>query len=646
MSQSIEITLPDGAKRSYPLGTTPYQIAESISQGLARNALVATVNGKRTELNTPLAADATLALHSWKDPEGKEAFWHSSAHILAEALEALYPGIQLGFGPPIEEGFYYDIDFGNHAFGDEDFARVEAKFMELAQSEETFVMKPVSKADALAYYRQKGSPYKVELIEELTDGDITFCYSGGFADLCKGGHIYNSRVIKAVKLLSTAGAYWRGKSENPQLTRIYAISFPSRKELEEYLHLLEEAKRRDHRRLGKELDMFSFHEEGPGFPFWHHNGMVVLNELQNYLRERLYASGYEEIKTPVILNEKLWHQSGHWHNYAENMYFTKIDDMEFAVKPMNCPGSTIVYRTAPRSYRDLPLRLFEYGLVHRHELSGVLTGLFRVRAFTQDDAHIFCTLDQIQAEVGKLVSFIFEIYQLFGFTDVAVYLSTRPESKYVGALETWNQAEAYLQDTLTRLGVAYTINAGDGAFYGPKIDFVVRDSLKRRWQLGTVQLDFSMPERFGLEYTGEDGSKHRPVMIHRALLGSFERFFGILLEHTAGNLPLWLAPRQVSLLPISDKFMPYARQIRTQLEQAGLRATLDERNEKIGRKIRDAEVAKIPYMFIVGEKETQTNSVSLRVHTEGDRGMLALEDAVQTIKSAIENSKKPVHVPA
>ncbi|MFN8921562.1 MAG: threonine--tRNA ligase, partial [Sphingobacteriia bacterium] len=598
------------------------------------------------ELNTPLAADATLALHSWKDPEGKEAFWHSSAHILAEALEALYPGIQLGFGPPIEEGFYYDIDFGNHAFGDEDFARVEAKFMELAQSEETFVMKPVSKADALAYYRQKGSPYKVELIEELTDGDITFCYSGGFADLCKGGHIYNSRVIKAVKLLSTAGAYWRGKSENPQLTRIYAISFPSRKELEEYLHLLEEAKRRDHRRLGKELDMFSFHEEGPGFPFWHHNGMVVLNELQNYLRERLYASGYEEIKTPVILNEKLWHQSGHWHNYAENMYFTKIDEMEFAVKPMNGPGSTIGYRTAPSSFRDLPLRLFEYGLVHRHELSGVLTGLFRVRAFTQDDAHIFCTLDQIQAEVGKLVSFIFEIYQLFGFTDVAVYLSTRPESKYVGALETWNQAEAYLQDTLTRLGVAYTINAGDGAFYGPKIDFVVRDSLKRRWQLGTVQLDFSMPERFGLEYTGEDGSKHRPVMIHRALLGSFERFFGILLEHTAGNLPLWLAPRQVSLLPISDKFMPYARQIRTQLEQAGLRATLDERNEKIGRKIRDAEVAKIPYMFIVGEKETQTNSVSLRVHTEGDRGMLALEDAVQTIKSAIENSKKPVHVPA
>lgn len=646
MAQNITITLPDGAQRQYPAGTTALQVAESISQGLARNALVATVNGKLTELDTPLTTDAALALHTWKDKEGKEAFWHSSAHILAEALEALYPGIQLGFGPPIEEGFYYDIDFGSHTFGDEDFAKVEAKFMELAKGGETFVMKPVSKAEALAYYQQKGSPYKVELINELEDGTITFCYSGGFTDLCKGGHIRDSKTIKAVKLLSTAGAYWRGKSDNKQLTRIYAISFPSQKELDDYLHLLEEAKKRDHRKLGKELDMFSFHDEGPGFPFWHHNGMVALNELQSYLRLRLFGAGYQEIKTPVILNEQLWHQSGHWHNYGDNMYFTTIDDENYAVKPMNCPGSTIVYRTQPRSYRDLPLRLFEYGLVHRHELSGVLTGLFRVRAFTQDDAHVFCTVDQIEAEVGKLVSFIFEIYNLFGFHDVDVYLSTRPEDKYVGSLETWNRAEAYLKQTLQHQGVNFTINEGDGAFYGPKIDFVVRDSLKRRWQLGTIQLDFSMPERFGLEYTGEDGAKRRPVMIHRALLGSFERFFGILLEHTAGNLPLWLSPRQATILTISDKYMDYARTVLAQLQEEGIRATLDERNEKVGRKIRDAEVAKIPYMFIIGEKEEQTNAVSLRIHTVGDQGMIPLNEAISQLKNAISTSKKTAYIPA
>lgn len=639
MSASIQISLPDGSVRTYAAGTTPLQVAESISQGLARNALVATVNGKRTELQTPLTTDATLQLHTWKDAEGKEAFWHSSAHILAEALESLYPGIQLGFGPPIEEGFYYDIDFGDHKFSEEDFAKIEAKFLELARSGETFRMRSVSKADALAYYSAKGATYKVELINDLEDGSITFCDSGNFTDLCKGGHIDNSKVIKAVKLLHTAGAYWRGDSKNKQLTRIYAISFPSQKELEEYLHLLEEAKKRDHRRLGKELDMFSFQEEGPGFPFWHHNGMVALNELQSYLRQRLYDAGYEEIKTPLILNETLWHRSGHWQNYGENMYFTQIDEENYAVKPMNCPGATIVYKNTPRSYRELPLRLFEFGLVHRHELSGVLTGLFRVRAFTQDDAHIFCRFDQIETEVTALINFILEIYALFGFHDVDIYLSTRPEEKYVGSLENWNEAERILKETLEKRAVPFTINEGDGAFYGPKIDFVVRDSLKRRWQLGTIQLDFNLPQRFELSYVGAENDTIQPVMIHRALLGSFERFFGILLEHTAGNLPLWLSPRQAVVLPISDKFNAYGDTVFAALKQAGIRVDKDYRNEKISRKIRDAEVQKVPCMFIIGEKEAQNQTVSLRVHTEGDKGIVSLSEAVVQLQAAIHQSR-------
>jgi threonyl-tRNA synthetase len=639
MSASIQISLPDGSVRTYAAGTTPLQVAESISQGLARNALVATVNGKRTELQTPLTTDATLQLHTWKDAEGKEAFWHSSAHILAEALESLYPGIQLGFGPPIEEGFYYDIDFGDHKFSEEDFAKIEAKFLELARSGETFRMRSVSKADALAYYSAKGATYKVELINDLEDGSITFCDSGNFTDLCKGGHIDNSKAIKAVKLLHTAGAYWRGDSKNKQLTRIYAISFPSQKELEEYLHLLEEAKKRDHRRLGKELDMFSFQEEGPGFPFWHHNGMVALNELQSYLRQRLYDAGYEEIKTPLILNETLWHRSGHWQNYGENMYFTQIDEENYAVKPMNCPGATIVYKNTPRSYRELPLRLFEFGLVHRHELSGVLTGLFRVRAFTQDDAHIFCRFDQIETEVTALINFILEIYALFGFHDVDIYLSTRPEEKYVGSLENWNEAERILKETLEKRAVPFTINEGDGAFYGPKIDFVVRDSLKRRWQLGTIQLDFNLPQRFELSYVGAENDTIQPVMIHRALLGSFERFFGILLEHTAGNLPLWLSPRQAVVLPISDKFNAYGDTVFAALKQAGIRVDKDYRNEKISRKIRDAEVQKVPWMFIIGEKEAQNQTVSLRVHTEGDKGIVSLSEAVVQLQAAIHQSR-------
>ncbi len=624
MASEIRITFPDGKKKTYPLGTTGAEIAAGISRTLGQKALAAKVNGVVQDLSMPIETDAQIEILTWEDAEGKAVLWHSSAHLLAEAVESLFPGVKFGIGPPIESGFYYDIDFGERVPKPEDLEKIEKKFLELAASGETFVRENVSKADALKYFQEKNDPYKVELIEGLEDGKITFYRSGNFTDLCRGPHVPNSKTIKAVKILTTAGAYWRGDSKNKQLTRLYAVSFPTQKELDEHLQRLEEAKKRDHRRLGKELDMFSFHDEGPGFPFWHHNGMLVLNELQSFLRKKLFALDYEEIRTPIILNEELWQRSGHYANYKENMYFTHIDDASYAVKPMNCPGSTIVYRTSPRSYRDLPLRMFEFGLVHRHELSGVLTGLFRVRSFTQDDAHIFCTPEQVESEISTLIKLIFEVYGTFGFHSVSVYLSTRPE-KYIGSLEVWNNAEAALQTALNNAGVKFQINAGDGAFYGPKIDFVVKDSLHRSWQLGTIQLDFSMPERFGLEYVTAESTTARPVMIHRAILGSFERFFGILLEHTGGNFPFWLSPVQTLVLPVSEKHLDYARQLRRQLTAEGIRIKVDERNEKIGRKIRDAEVAKIPVMLVVGEKEAAESGASVRIHTEGDKGFMNLE---------------------
>ncbi len=624
MASEIRITFPDGKEKTYPLGTTGAEIAAGISRTLGQKALAAKVNGVVQDLSMPIETDAQIEILTWEDAEGKAVLWHSSAHLLAEAVESLFPGVKFGIGPPIESGFYYDIDFGERVPKPEDLEKIEKKFLELAASGETFVRENVSKADALKYFQEKNDPYKVELIEGLEDGKITFYRSGNFTDLCRGPHVPNSKTIKAVKILTTAGAYWRGDSKNKQLTRLYAVSFPTQKELDEHLQRLEEAKKRDHRRLGKELDMFSFHDEGPGFPFWHHNGMLVLNELQSFLRKKLFALDYEEIRTPIILNEELWQRSGHYANYKENMYFTHIDDASYAVKPMNCPGSTIVYRTSPRSYRDLPLRMFEFGLVHRHELSGVLTGLFRVRSFTQDDAHIFCTPEQVESEISTLIKLIFEVYGTFGFHSVSVYLSTRPE-KYIGSLEVWNNAEAALQTALNNAGVKFQINAGDGAFYGPKIDFVVKDSLHRSWQLGTIQLDFSMPERFGLEYVTAESTTARPVMIHRAILGSFERFFGILLEHTGGNFPFWLSPVQTLVLPVSEKHLDYARQLRRQLTAEGIRIKVDERNEKIGRKIRDAEVAKIPVMLVVGEKEAAESGASVRIHTEGDKGFMNLE---------------------
>lgn len=571
--------------------------------------LAAKANGTLHELSTPVGAHTHFTLLDWEAPEGKYVFWHSSAHILAEAILQIWPHARLTIGPPIENGFYYDIDFGEGGPTPEDFAAIEQKFLELAAQPEYFVRKKVSREEALAFYR--ANPYKQELIQELEPDNITFYESGGFVDLCKGPHLWHSGPIRAVKVLSLAGAYWRGDSRNPQLTRVYAISFPSQAQLEAYLRALEEAARRDHRLLGKQLDLFSFHEEGPGFPFWHPKGMRLLNALRDWLRAKLLRSGYEEIKTPIILTQRLWEQSGHYENYRENMYFTEIDEQPYAVKPMNCPGSTIVYRTQLRSYRDLPLRLFEFGLVHRHELSGVLTGLFRVRAFTQDDAHIYCTPEQIQSEIAALLQLVEEVYQAFGFTEKEIYLSTRPE-KYIGSLELWNQAESALEAALRAAGVPYQINPGDGAFYGPKIDFVVRDSLRRRWQLGTIQLDFSMPKRFGLTYIGPDGREHTPVMIHRAILGSFERFVGVLLEHTAGELPLWLAPVQVKVLPVSEKFLAYAEEVLRALQVAGIRAEVDRSDEKLGKKIRLAEQEKVPLVWVVGAKEAESRTVAVR----------------------------------
>ena len=637
------ITLPDNSQKNVPNGTTAFQIAESISKGLAQKAISAKIknsenpNGKVVEMNRPITEDSTLQILTWDDQEGKATLWHSSAHILAESVESLFQNAKFGIGPAIDNGFYYDIDFGDKTHTPEDLLNIEKKFLELARSGEIFIRKEVSKKEAIEYFKQKNDPYKLELIDGLNDGEITFYESGNFVDLCRGPHIPNSKIIKAVKILSVAGAYWRGNEKNKQLTRLYAISFPSQKELDEYLTWLEEIKKRDHRKLGKELDLFSFHEEGPGFPFWHNNGMIVMNELQQYLRKRLTELQYEEIKTPIILNEDLWHRSGHYDNYKENMYFTEIDEKHYAVKPMNCPGSTCVYKTKPRSYKDLPLRLFEFGLVHRHELSGVLTGLFRVRAFTQDDAHLFCTPDQVEQEIKVLINLVFSIYKVFSFTNIAVYLSTRPE-KFIGDISVWNNAENALKSALTQSKVDFQINEGDGAFYGPKIDFVVKDSLNRSWQLGTVQLDFSMPERFDLNYIGADSKEHRPVMLHRAILGSFERFIGVLLEHTAGELPLWVSPNQTIILPISDKFNDYAKQVSIQLQQQNIRVAIDDRNEKISRKIRDAEIQKIPFMLIVGEKEQTTNSASLRKHKTGDIGTKSIAETITFIQQEINHS--------
>lgn len=556
---------------------------------------------------------------------------HSAAHILAEAVKQLYPEVKLGIGPAIEDGFYYDFD-RPEGFTPEDLEKIEKRMHEIVNADEPFIRTEVSKAEAERVFANE--PYKLELIREIPDETVTTYRQGTFTDLCRGPHVERTGQVKVFKLLSVAGAYWRGSEKNPMLQRIYGTAFPTQAELDEYLTFLEEARKRDHRRLGKDLDLFSFHEEGPGFPFWHPKGMIVLNAVLDYWRRLHIQHGYHEVRTPMILNEELWHRSGHWDTYRDNMYFTEIDEHTYAVKPMNCPGVMLIYKETLRSYRDLPLKYAELGHVHRHEKSGVLHGLFRVRAFTQDDAHVFCTPDQAEVEIVKIIDLIQTIYAKFGFTDYRIELSTRPE-KSIGTDEMWETAENALHQALRSQGIEYAVNPGDGAFYGPKIDFHIRDSMGRSWQLGTIQLDFSMPERFELEYIGEDGKPHRPVMIHRAILGSIERFMGIIIEEYAGAFPLWLAPVQVVLLPIADRHVQYANDVAEKLAKLGLRVTVDARNEKTGFKIREAQVQKIPYMLITGDREVEAGKVSVRQREAGDLGAMVLSDFIARVTSEL-----------
>lgn len=633
MSEKIKITFPDNSVKEFDKGVSAYEIAESISKRLAEEILAAEINGLMKDVNTVLNEDSKIVFHKFDSEKGKEVFWHTTSHMMAQAVEELFPGARFGVGPPIESGFYYDID-SDRKFSEEDLKKIEERILEISKRGLKPERKDLKRTDAIKYFQsERIDPYKVEILETIAkdEENVSLYSQGDFTDLCRGPHLPSTEKVKSVKLLSVSGSYWRGDEHRQMLQRIYGISFPKQKELDEYLKNLEEAKKRDHKKLGKELDLFSFHEEGPGFPFWHNNGMILLNNLKEYLRSKLIELNYQEINTPIILNQKLWLQSGHYDNYKENMYFTDIDERDFAVKPMNCPGSTLVYKTGMKSYRDLPLRLYEFGLVHRHELSGVLNGLFRVRSFTQDDAHIFCTPDQIEDEVTVLIKLIFDVYNTFGFEDVQVYLSTRPE-KYIGSPEVWDNSEKALATALDKAGIKYKVNEGDGAFYGPKIDFVVKDSLRRNWQLGTIQLDFSMPERFGLEYTGSDGNAHRPVMIHRAVFGSFERFVGVLTEHYGGFFPVWLAPVQVSILPIADAHFEYAGQLEKRLKSEGFRVNIDLRNEKIGFKIRESENKKIPYMIVIGDKEKESGNLSVREHKKGDIGKFELNEFIEKLK--------------
>ena len=630
-TELIRITLPDGSIREVPRGTSALQVAQSISQGLAQKTLAATVNGAVVDPTRPINHDATLRLHTWDDPEGKNTFWHSSAHILAEALESLYPGIRLGIGPPIENGFYYDIDFGEHAFAQPDFEKVEQKFLELARSGETFTRREVSKAEATAYFEQKGDPYKLELIEGLADGSITFYESGNFVDLCKGPHIPSSDVIKAVKILNTAGAYWRGDEKNKMLTRVYAISFPKRSELDEYLVRLEEAKKRDHRKLGQELELFTFSQRvGSGLPLWLPKGTILREELERFMRRIQLHAGYHPVITPHIGKKELYVCSGHYEKYGKDSFqpiHTPEEGEEFLLKPMNCPHHCEIYLSKPRSYRDLPLRLAEFGTVYRYEQSGELHGLTRVRGFTQDDAHIFCMPDQVKGEFKAVIEIVLNVFRVFGFRDYTAQISLRdPENKakYIGSDEVWNKAESAIIEAAAEMGLPTVTELGEAAFYGPKLDFMVRDALGRRWQLGTVQVDYNLPERFQLEYNGSDNQPHRPVMIHRAPFGSLERFVALLLEHTGGHLPLWLAPVQAIILPISDKYLDYANRVCGELLLHNIRAKVDDRSEKVGRKIRDAETGKLPFMLVVGEKEQEEHTVSVREHQKGDLGIMTL----------------------
>ncbi|MDH5474277.1 MAG: threonine--tRNA ligase [Cyclobacteriaceae bacterium] len=641
----VKITLPDGTQKEYDKGVTGFDIAMSISEGLARNVLAAKVNGEVWDAMRAISEDSTVQLLTWNDVEGKSTFWHSSAHLMAEAIEALYPGTKFGIGPAIENGFYYDIDLGDVEFGEDDLENVEKKMTELARSKNTYVRTEVSKSDAINYFTERNDEYKLELIEGLDDGTITFYQQGNFTDLCRGPHIPSTGFIKAIKLMSVAGAYWRGDEKRKQLTRIYGITFPKQKELKEYLLLLEEAKKRDHRKLGKELELFAFSEKvGIGLPLWLPKGAMLRERLEQFLRKAQIKAGYSPVITPHIGNKNLYITSGHYDKYGEDSFqsiHTPNEGEEFLLKPMNCPHHCEIYKTKPRSYKDLPLRLAEFGTVYRYEQSGELHGLTRVRGFTQDDAHIFCRPDQVKEEFIKVIDLVLHVFKALGFEDYTAQVSLRdPENKtkYIGEDELWDKAERQIQEAADERGLTTITELGEAAFYGPKLDFMVKDALGRSWQLGTIQVDYNLPNRFELEYVGSDNQKHRPVMIHRAPFGSMERFVAVLIEHCAGNFPLWLSPDQVAVLPISEKYASYAQEVYDKLAEKEITGFIDHRDEKIGRKIRDAEVKKVPYMIIVGEKERDEQKVSVRKHGEGDVGSMGVDEYVNYFTVEINKS--------
>ena len=635
----LKITLKDGAVREVAEGASVLDFVKQVSNSLAKKVLAAKVDGKTVDLTYVLEKDCQVDFLSFEDEDGRWALRHTASHILAQAVKRLYKdsNVQLAIGPAIDNGFYYDFDM-DRQLTESDLRDIEKEMKKIVKENLKLERKEVSRADAIAFFKEKGENYKVELIEDLPEDAIISMYSQGeFTDLCAGPHVLSTGKVKAFKLQSVAGAYWRGSEKNKMLQRIYGTAFEKQADLDEYLHMLEEAAKRDHRKLGKELDLFSLHEEGPGFPFFHPNGMVIRNELINYWREVHRRYGYQEIKTPMIMNRKLWETSGHWDHYKENMYFTKIDDEDYAVKPMNCPGGMLVYKSHPHSYRDLPLRMGELGLVHRHELSGALHGLFRVRNFTQDDAHLFITPSQIEEEIQHTIDLFDEVYSTFGLSYTAE-LSTRPEDS-MGSDEIWENATNALRNALEHRGLDYIINEGDGAFYGPKIDFHLRDSIGRTWQCGTIQLDMLMPEKFDLTYVGEDGEKHRPVMLHRVVYGSIERFIGILIENYAGAFPVWLAPVQVKILPITDKHADYAYELKKKMFDLGLRVEVDDRNEKTGYKIREAQVKKIPYALVVGDQEVENGTVTVRRYGEKETQSMSAEDFIKLVQEKIASKK-------
>ncbi len=644
---SIKVTLPDGTIKEFAKGSTPMDVAKSISEGLARNVISAKFNDTIVETVTPLQGNGALILYTWNNKEGKTAFWHSTSHIVAQALEELYPGVKLTIGPAIENGFYYDVDFGAHTISEKDFSEIEKKAIEIARGKHDYKMRPVSKTDALSLYRSQGNEYKIELIENLEDGTITFCDHDTFTDLCRGGHIPNTGIVKAIKILSVAGAYWRGNENNKQLTRVYGISFPKQKELTEYLELLEEAKKRDHRKLGKELELFTFSQKvGQGLPLWLPKGAALRERLEQFLKKAQKKAGYQMVITPHIGQKELYVTSGHYAKYGEDSFQpikTPKEGEEFLLKPMNCPHHCEIFNSKPWSYKDLPQRFAEFGTVYRYEQSGELHGLTRVRGFTQDDAHIFCTPEQLDQEFKNVIDLSIYVLGSLGFDDFTVQVSVRdldtPE-KYIGSVENWEKAENAIINAAKEKGLDFVIEKGEAAFYGPKLDFMIKDALGRQWQLGTIQVDYNLPERFDLTYKGSDNQLHRPVMIHRAPFGSMERFIALLLEHTGGNFPLWLIPEQAIILPVSEKYEKYAEKVLKSLENNEIRALIDDRNETVGKKIREAEMNKIPFMLIVGENEEEANTISVRKHGGDDFGAISITDFIGLVTTEINSTLK------